>query len=332
MARRVILLLFGLFVVFGCKDRAAEKYGAVPLETKKVELTSSKIHSGKKLMENQCHLCHSPTASEKEGRIGPPMVAIKAHYIDESTTKEAFIQSIWSFLEQPSEENAKLRGAVRRFGVMPYQSFKKEDIEQIGEYLYEYEIEEPSWFKKHWENNPNRKPYINKGKKIYSNDTLSKEDIGLEYALSTKKILGKNLMGTIQKKGTLEALAFCNERAYPLTDSMAYTHKALIKRVSDKPRNPKNLANAIELEKIEYYKRVLASGESIIPIVESQDEVNHFYYPIVTNSMCLQCHGVPKQQIKPEVLTVLKDLYPKDMAQGYDVNQVRGIWSIVFEE
>ncbi|PKP14513.1 MAG: cytochrome c family protein, partial [Bacteroidetes bacterium HGW-Bacteroidetes-23] len=36
----------------------------------------------KKLMETHCYLCHSPTADENQGRIAPPMVAIKARYID----------------------------------------------------------------------------------------------------------------------------------------------------------------------------------------------------------------------------------------------------------
>lgn len=35
-------------------------------------------------------------------------------------------------------------------------------------------------------------------------------------------------MGTIQKKGTLEALNFCNKKAYPITDSMAKAQNATI--------------------------------------------------------------------------------------------------------
>ena len=63
---------------------------------------------------------------------------------------------------------------------------------------------------------------------------------GLKYALTTKAVLGKNLMKTIQKKGTLEAVTFCNKQAYPLTDSMSLVHNAIIKRVTDQPRNPSN--------------------------------------------------------------------------------------------
>ncbi len=57
-----------------------------------------------------------------------------------------------------------------------------------------------------------------------------------------------------------------------------------------------------------------------------------FYAPIITNTLCLQCHGKPGSDIKPKVLASLKDLYPNDMAKGYDANQVRGLWSIDFKD
>lgn len=285
-------------------------------------------------METQCYLCHSPTAPEKQGRIGPPMIAVKVHYINDNTSKEEFTNAMWNFVKKPSEENAKLRGAVRKFGLMPYQPFKKEEIAQIAEYIYEYQIDEPIWFKDHWENghNKKRKPYKNKGKKIVATDNPTIEDIGLNYALDTKKLLGKNLMGAIQEKGTLHALEFCNEQAFPLTDSMAQKFNATIKRVSDKPRNPKNQANGTELEMIRHFKTILANDDKIEPIVETKNGTNHFYYPITTNSMCLQCHGTPNKNIEKETLASIQMLYPKDKAVGYEVNEVRGIWSIAFDE
>jgi nitrate reductase cytochrome c-type subunit len=285
-------------------------------------------------MENQCYLCHSPSAPEKEGRIGPPMIAIKAHYMTDEISKEEFIASVWNFVEQPSDEKVKLKGAVKRFGIMPYQPFKKEDVEKIAEYLYDYQIEEPEWFKEHWEKGHKkaRKPYKNTGKTMADNSPKTLEEIGLNYALGTKKVLGKNLMGKMQSQGTEAALTFCNEQAYPLTDSMAVLYNAKIKRVSDKPRNPNNQANEKELAMIAHYKTILANNETIAPIVEKGDTANTFYYPITTNSMCLKCHGVPNTQITPQVLSSIQALYPEDQATGYDVNQVRGIWSIDFKK
>ena len=67
------------------------------------------------------------------------------------------------------------------------------------------------------------------------NDTNFLEK-GKLYTQSTQKILGKNLMQNLQKNGSVAAVEFCNERAYPLTDSMAIIYNAKIKRVTDKPR------------------------------------------------------------------------------------------------
>ena len=334
MNRSLAFFFLILIAVTCCKNKNSEDYHPVITEkTDQKKGSTTKEHPGKKLMETQCYICHSPTAPEKEGRIGPPMIAIKAHYIDDETTKEAFTNAMWNFIKKPSEDKAKLRGAVRRFGIMPYQIYKKEEIAQIAEYIYDYQIDEPSWFKEHWENGhkKKRKPYKNTGSITTSTSDMTAEDVGLGYALGTKKVLGKNLMGTIQTKGVLEALEFCNEQAYPLTDSMATQFNADIKRVSDKPRNSNNKANKNELVKIKYFQNILANNGTIEPVVEKAKKINHFYYPIITNSMCLKCHGNPNEHITSEVLAKINRLYPDDLAKGYDVNQIRGIWSISFK-
>jgi hypothetical protein len=155
---------------------------------------------------------------------------------------------------------------------------------------------------------------------------------GLKYALSTKAVLGKNLMSKIQKEGTLAALKFCNIKAYPLTDSMSVVHKAVIKRVSDKPRNYKNKASAEENEYISIFKKDIKLNKESEPIVVETKEKVSFYYPIKTNSMCLQCHGKSTSDIKINTLKHIKELYPNDLATGYSENQVRGIWSITFHQ
>ncbi|MEC3964188.1 DUF3365 domain-containing protein [Flagellimonas halotolerans] len=156
-------------------------------------------------------------------------------------------------------------------------------------------------------------------------------EMGMSYAQETQKVLGKALMGTIQNKGVKEAVVFCNEKAYPLTDSMATKFNARIKRVSDKPRNPNNKANATELAHIETFKKAIVSGDSIAPILDKANGEVYFYYPIVTKGLCLNCHGSPEKNIAPEVLTHLSEFYPEDKAVGYGPDEVRGIWSIVFD-
>ncbi len=48
--------------------------------------------------------------------------------------------------------------------------------------------------------------------------------------------------------------------------------------------------------------------------------------------MCLKCHGTPNEQIQPKTFAKIKELYPNDKATEYEANQVRGMWSIVFDE
>lgn len=319
-----ISIVLASIVLFSCQNKK-DTYEPVKENAKISEILESK-----KLMETHCYLCHSPNAAENEGRIAPPMVAIKARYIDkEGYNREEFISELTSFVKNPTEDKALMFGAVKKHGLMPKQAFPEGSLEKIAAFLYDYQIEEPSWFKEHWEGHGN-KNWTQSGKKWVENSKPKTiDEIGLEYALSTKKVLGKNLMGAIQKKGTLAALDFCNIKAMPLTDSMATKHNAIIKRVSDKNRNPKNKANIEELIYIEQFKKELAAKKEIKPVVLEKGNKIQFYYPIETNTMCLQCHG---KQLKPEVSKQILKLYPKDLAVGYNESEVRGIWSITFDK
>lgn len=320
----IILVLIGV----SCKEKDKENVYEKAVSPK-IANTTNTPNKGKKYLEQQCFVCHNPKASF-DNRIAPPFIAIKAHYIKANTTKEDFIQAFVNFVQNPTDEKAKLKGAIKRFGLMPKQAFKTADLEQMAAYIYDYKIDEPTWFKTHWEEK-GKPPYINTGKITEVNkQSKTKAEIGLEYALGIKKVLGKHLMGTIQKSGTHAALSFCNENAYALTDSMAVKYNATIKRVSDQPRNNKNTANKDELLIIKAYKDKLSQQKDLESIIVDNDEGTQFYYPIKTNTMCLQCHGVPQKDIKPVVLTKLLSLYPDDKAQNYKENQIRGIWSITF--
>lgn len=158
MKRIVFWLLVVMLVSCGKKEKQ-EKVTSVSKE-KKQEVQQ---HPGKKLLNQQCFLCHNPKSSEK-GRMAPPMVEIKAYYINDKTTKEQFTKAMIAFLQKPNEANSKMKDAIERFGVMPYQPYREEDLKKISEYLFEYQIAEPAWFKQYWQKKGG-KPYINTGKK-----------------------------------------------------------------------------------------------------------------------------------------------------------------------
>lgn len=323
---RAIILLIIVSTFISCQNSKKEVYTAKK-DLDYDSLLTRNEHPGKKLLEQNCYVCHNPTTNE-ENRIAPPMIAIKKHYISSSTTKVEFKKSLQEWIKNPNEKDAKMFGAVRRFGVMPKTPFPEETISQIADYMFDHDIEQPIWFEDHY----NKERGKGKGKRMGMQKRLTYEERGLKYALATKAELGKKLMNTIHQNGTLEALEFCNEKAYPLTDSMSILYNANIRRVSDKPRNEKNNASAEELKYINSFKTTIVNKEEPQPIVVEKGNLVNFYYPITTNALCLQCHGKPKQEIQPKTLQTIRVFYPEDKAIGYGINEVRGIWSITFKK
>jgi hypothetical protein len=169
----------------------------------------------------------------------------------------------------------------------------------------------------------NTKP---KEEKIATN--INRKDTLRNYAMQTKGVLGKNLMNAINKQGTEKAIEFCSTKAIVITDSMGTALNATLKRVSDKPRNPINMASEDETAFIKELKQKISKGEKMTPkFTESDGEITG-YFPIETNAMCLQCHGSKDSDIKPNVLKKIVQLYPNDQATGYKENEIRGIFVV----
>jgi cytochrome c2 len=260
-------------------------------------------HPGKELFKKHCSLCHSLDAPEGS-RIAPLAGEMVGKYKAVHAEKNAFTAAMLGFIQQPTEEKTLMPDAIQKYGLMPKQQFPSDALNEIVDYLFNADFSEQA----------------------PTSSTKSPAEIGLEYALETKKVLGKNLMGAIQNEGVLHALQFCNVQAMPLTDSMSMVHNATVRRVSNKPRNPMNRANSEEEKHIQYFQQLINEGKDPEPIVKEIATGYQFYYPIVTNDMCLKCHGTPEK----EVALKIAELYPNDEAVGYGENQVRGIWSIVF--
>ena len=284
-------------------------------QNKSSNIPDLELKQAQNLMSTNCFACHGPAEPGK--RIAPPMAEVKSHYLTSDMSRDEFVSKVVSFVGQPSEEKSKMPGALRKFNLMPAMGFSEEVITKIAVAIYETPDDSPIW---------NRFPSAANDQKV------SPMDQGRNMALSTKTQLGKNLMGAIKAKGTLGALEFCNVKAMPLTDSMRRVHNATITRVTDKPRNPNNKANELELQHIETFKKMITSDEQMKPIFNETETQYDFYMPIMTNNMCLQCHGAPEEQILPAIIARLDSLYPGDKARGYGENEVRGIWSIHWEK
>ena len=347
------LLVFALFLgLTSCKDSPKSTIKDFDGTSKK-QVTADQSLLGKELFEKECYTCHNPKDQQNE-LIAPPMMAIKNHYLKATTSRDQFVNEIMNWVKKPSRERSRMPVALNKFGIMPYQSFPEETVTQIAEYLYDNEIEKPDWF----HNREGRGMGKGKGQRHGSEikkcsvdckgnakgqckhmqqvaiDTLEKFiKLGKKYASASKAALGKKLMSAIAKNGPDGAVEFCNINALPLTDSLSLTYGATIRRVTDKPRNPLNKASNRELIHIADFKEKLVTGNALKPVLDLNKEGQvSFYSPIITNAMCLQCHGKPEVQITPSTLSRLDKLYPEDKARGYRENQVRGIWAVTFKE
>ena len=88
----------------------------------------------------------------------------------------------------------------------------------------------------------------------------------------------------------------------------------IIRTVSDRPRNPKNMANKFELDMIKIFKTKL-DKESIF--LENQNTYNYIEALYITKS-CLKCHGK-----RENAILSIKEQY--DKAYNYKIGDVRGV-------
>jgi hypothetical protein len=162
----------------------------------------------------------------------------------------------------------------------------------------------------------------------YKQKELQLLDLGKHISMQTKAALGKKLIEEIETNGTESAISFCSTKALFLTDSMSLDLNARIRRVSDKNRNPLNIANAQEQEYIQAARLKITNGEIIQPLLSFSDNKAIGYYPIMTNQLCLQCHGQLDSDISSATYELVENLYPDDRAVGYKLNELRGIWVV----
>ncbi len=94
-----------------------------------------------------------------------------------------------------------------------------------------------------------------------------------------------------------------------------------IRNVTDKPRNPTNMADKEELKAIEFFKKQKGQSEYFQKYVDGQKEVFQYAAPIFIEPYCLACHGK-----KENAMETIRDRY--NSAYDYQVGDVRGIVSI----
>lgn len=275
--------------------------------------SENKYEKGKNLTQQFCISCHNPNMSIGV-QTAPPLAMIKDVYLKSYPNEKEFNTKMVTWLQDPNHETALLKRSVEKYGLMPNLNLSKKQLDPIVKYIYSNALKKPNWYN------------LGEGEAQILTTEL---DSMMKMVYTTKKALGKNLMGQLKKNGTLKALEFCNINALHITDSISKHYNVKIQRVSDKPRNTKNKALSSDLKIIEDYKLDLKQGTELKPQILTTLKTNKMLYaPIITNKMCLQCHGKPKIGIKEDIINKIDLLYPNDKAKDYSEQELRGVWKI----
>lgn len=289
------ILLAALVLLTACGDSAAPKTAP--------GVRAGDAASGLTAATTSCTSCHLPGGSST---VAPDWAAIQAAYRGDAV-------GLASYLERPVQHGPRMAEAVARFGTMPDMGISAVTARDLAAFILATDFTQPDW-------------HVASGESV-----MSPLEFATGLARSTKGILGKNLMAALQSGGPAHAVPFCNERAIPLTDSMSTALGTAIRRVSDKPRNPDNRATGRSADYLATGHAALLQGSSVDPaIFEDSDGTYTAFVPIMTNNMCLQCHGDHGTTLTDETHQLILERYPEDQAVGYASNELRGAWQIQF--
>lgn len=151
---------------------------------------------------------------------------------------------------------------------------------------------------------------------------------GQEIASAAFMALSGKLQNALNASGVEGAINYCHITALPLTDSLSKMQQAIIKRTSLQLRNPANAPD--EQEKV-VLEKWLEPGADLSPVVLDLGHGKVKYLaPIRIAELCLKCHGKISENIAEEDYALIHRLYPDDRATGYQINDIRGSWSIEF--
>jgi len=95
----------------------------------------------------------------------------------------------------------------------------------------------------------------------------------------------------------------------------------VIRTVSDRPRNPDNMANGFELEMIQYFKKNPEETDKFI----QKEDVYYYAKPLLIQQSCLRCHGK-----REDAIPSIRDKY--ENAYDYKLGEIRGLLNIKIKE
>jgi len=145
------------------------------------------------------------------------------------------------------------------------------------------------------------------------------------------KNMQKNFKSAMQKNGPVGAVDFCSNNAENIINQVnkSFKKNITIKRVTLKPRNPKDLAKDDEKEILTALEK-LKQNKVLLPklLIQKIDKTHtKVYKPIIVKAKCLICHGT-EDKLDKKAYEAIKEKYPNDKAIGYKVGDLRGAFVV----
>ena len=140
-----------------------------------------------------------------------------------------------------------------------------------------------------------------------------------------------SLHKAVSEKGLSGALEFCNANAIPITKELSEKYGVSIRRTSSRARNQANLPTEEEfplLDAYEYNAESNIQNEPNIQSIEGGEVLLYTKAIVIPSEFCLACHGDPANEIEKGVLIMIDSLYSNDLAKGFNVGDLRGMWSL----
>lgn len=165
-------------------------------------------------------------------------------------------------------------------------------------------------------------------------------DESLERAQASRAVVkefGEALRGKLvaglESGGPVKAIEVCHESAAAIADEISKKKGWRVARTSLKLRNPANAPDAWEKDILVKFEKRKAAGEDPATMEDyavlsdgKGGKVFRYMKAIPTaEKPCKACHG---GKVAPEVGAVIKKLYPKDNAMGFDSGDIRGAFTI----
>ena len=140
------------------------------------------------------------------------------------------------------------------------------------------------------------------------------------------------LLTAMKDGGPVNAINVCNEKAPAIAAAAEAGSGWSVARSSHKLRNPDNAPDAYTAAVIADFVAREEAGETPKSFTQAEiveedgQKVFRFVKAIPTGQPCLNCHG--GEDVKPEVVAKLAELYPDDAARGFSVDQMRGVFTL----